>query len=85
MKATTSQQLLEIKGQGRTFHLTSMCTDSNHWIASGGFTSFSEYCFAIKACLNLPLMKSVVKRAGKQIDVTCPLCKAQLETLAHVL
>jgi len=79
-------QLLEAKDQGRVFNLVSKSADSNHWIARGSFISFAEYRFAVRARLNLLPTKTVEKRAGnRNLDVTCPKCHAQPETLGHVL
>ena len=77
--------MLECKDQGRSFHLLSQSQSSNHWIAGGNYTSFAEYRFAIRGRLNLLPVKTVVKRAGKNINTTCPKCKSQPESLGHVL
>ena len=48
--------------------------------------TFSEYRFAIRACLNILPTKTVARRAGKtQLDTRCQSCKLYLEPLGHVL
>ena len=80
------QQLLQATDQGRSFHLISQHASSSHWIREGSFLSFAEYRFAIKGRLNLLPTKVAIKRAGKpHIDVTCPKCRQQPQTLGHVL
>jgi hypothetical protein len=49
------------------------------------YTSFAAYRFAIKGRLNLLPVKTVVRRAGKSISTICTKCKAQPESLGHVL
>ena len=78
--------LLNATDQGRSFHLISKSWYSNHWIASGAFTSFNDYRFALRARLNLLPTKVVAKRAGRAVqDDTCPRCHQAPETLAHIL
>ena len=55
--------------------------DPGGWYTS----SFTAYHFAIKARLNLLLVKAVVRRAGKSVGTTSPKCKNQPESLGHVL
>ena len=78
-------ELLECTDQGRSFHLLAQSDTSNHWITTGKCTSFAAYRFATKARLNLFPVKTVVRRAGKALDTTCPRCSAQPESLSHVL
>ena len=78
--------LLEAPNQGRAFHLVSKDPVSSHWIASGAYTSFSDFRFALHARLNLLPTKTVAKRVGHAIaDDTCPKCRSAPETLAHIL
>jgi hypothetical protein len=77
--------VLECKDQGRSFHLLHQDQSSNHWISNGRYTSFAAYRFAIKGRLNLLPVKTVVRRAGKSISTICTKCKAQPESLGHVL
>ncbi len=79
------KMLLECTDQGRSFHLLAKSDASNHWITTGKYTSFAAYRFATKARLNLFPVKTVVRRAGKALDTTCPRCRAQPESLGHVL
>ena len=66
--------------------LTSDLKDLKKVRRDGTFVSFAEYRFAVKARLNLLPTKAVVKRADTpQLDVTCPKCKSQPETLGHIL
>ena len=78
--------LLEAPDQGRAFHLVSKDPVSSHWIASGAYTSFSDFRFALRARLNLLPTKTVAKRVGHAIaDDTCPKCRSAPETLGHIL
>ena len=78
--------LLEAPDQGRAFHLVSKDPVSSHWIASGAYTSFSDFRFALRARLNLLPTKTVAKRVGHAIaDDTCLKCRSAPETLAHIL
>ncbi len=87
--ARASRRLRLVKSasdQGRSFHLISLDPSSNHWIPSGAFLSIADHRFATRARLNLLPTKTVVKRAGKPWTITtCPKCKRNPETLAHVL
>ena len=79
-------ELLKAKDQGKAFHLVCKNPVSSHWIYNGGYTTFAEYRFAIKGRLNLLPTKTVIKRIGRtQINTTCPKCKAEQETLGHIL
>ncbi|KAL5509841.1 hypothetical protein EMCRGX_G005278 [Ephydatia muelleri] len=75
------------KDQGRAVQCVSAHESSNHWIRGGKYTSFAEYRFALKACLNLLLpTRTVRKRGGEAInDTSCQRCHEEQETLAHVL
>ena len=74
------------KDQGRATGYLALHPASNHWIRGGKYTSFSEYRFALKARLNLLPTRTVRKRSGETIvDVSCPKCHLEQETLAHVL
>ena len=59
---------------------------SNHWIVGGKYTSFAKYRFAHKARCNLLPTRTVRRQSGeKNLDVSCPKCHLEQETLAHVL
>ena len=74
------------KDQGRAAECVAAHPASNHWIRSGKYTSFSEYRFEHKARVNLLPTRTVRKRSGEVIvDVSCPKCLLEQETLAHVL
>ena len=74
------------KDQGRAAECVSAHPASNHWIVGGKYTSFAEYRFAHKARCNLLPTRTVRRRSGeKNLDVSCPKCHLEQETLAHVL
>ena len=80
------QRWMAAADQGRAVSCTSQHPASNHWLTTGKYTSFGEYRFALKARLNLLPTKTVRKRAGENIpDLSCPRCRTEQETLAHVL
>ena len=79
------QQVLSSSDQGRSFHAISLHPASNHWIPTGSYISFAEYKFALKARLNLLPVGTVAKRTRRVSDDTCRKCRAQPESLGHVL
>ncbi|KAL5509850.1 hypothetical protein EMCRGX_G005289 [Ephydatia muelleri] len=72
------------KDQGRAAECVAAHPASNHWIKGGKYTSFCEYRFEHKARHLLPT-RTVRRRSGEVImDVSCPKCLLEQETLAHV-
>ena len=84
LQAKQLKSLIDTKDQGRVFSLISKSPASNHWVGTGNFTSFAAYRFGIKARCNLLPTRTVIKRQGRTVDVTCPKCSQQPETLAQV-
>ena len=83
---TYVDRLMQARDQGRAMGCVSSHPSSNHWITTGDYTSFGEYRFALKARLNLLPTRTVRRRAGENImDISCPLCNEEQDTLAHTL
>lgn len=88
-QATQSRHLTslqEASDQGRTSYSTCLSDASNFFVYSGAFLSFPQYCFALKARLNLLPTRTVQARSGNTLqDTRCRICHQHPETLAHLI
>jgi hypothetical protein len=85
IKGNYIRQWAELKSQGQGVIDVSRNSVANVWLKEYNLLRPFRFIDALRLRINIFGTKTVLARADNKIDVTCRKCRAQPETLGHVL